>query len=407
LFDDDGGAELLIDDMEFHKAMRTKFGYRGMGHVITEVFNMLDTDGSGKIGFDELYEFVRGRRHSLDARNSKAKDLRIVAPRGMTLDNVLWNVEALRVLLQDMLLRNKMDPSALTKSWDRNGDYRLYRKVFLQKIQSFFAGEDPDLWEHEVYLVAEEAFFEVCQMSARKEVNPKYLDVIQLERWLDKPPEHPIDTIVCPKPMRLVRQQTQRRLVRHNPEAELAAPRVNTQKLAKQGILAAAVKAAERQAAVDALDAEVLAQWDLSMASSIGAMGTRGQRWERPPMQRWEFPKHVERPPMTFRSPRLATEQTWLGESNGRLSPPLQIQLPRSPSPARSPQPSSPSSPTLKVSPASSTSRSSPTRLREELSPKRQCKSLKSSHLPFRQNCLHAWPQTSNFPRLQCWTQLS
>ena len=56
MFDDDGGAELLIDDMEFHKAMRTKFGYRGMGHVITEVFNTLDTDGSGMVSLDEFEE---------------------------------------------------------------------------------------------------------------------------------------------------------------------------------------------------------------------------------------------------------------------------------------------------------------------------------------------------------------
>ena len=209
-------------------------------------------------------------------------------------------------------------------------------------------------------------------MASRKELSPKYVDVIQLERWLDRPPNSPLDKTVCLKPRRLLRQQTQRRLQRDNPEP--AAPRVNTQKLVKEGLLAAAVKAAERKAAVNALDAEVMAKYELAIGSSACSSGPRGQRWERPPMQRWEVPKQAERIPMSFRSPRVATEQTWLGESNGRISPPLQIQLPRSPSPTRSSQPSSPSSPVHKISPSSFTSVNTTSRSREELSPKRQCK---------------------------------
>ena len=53
-------TELLIDDMEFYKAMRTKFGYQGPKEVIDKVFVSLDTDGDGHIGFDELFEFIRG-----------------------------------------------------------------------------------------------------------------------------------------------------------------------------------------------------------------------------------------------------------------------------------------------------------------------------------------------------------
>lgn len=62
LFDDDAGTELVIDDMEFTKTMRATFGYMGTKAVLDEVFKSLDTDGSGTIGFDELFEFVRVQR---------------------------------------------------------------------------------------------------------------------------------------------------------------------------------------------------------------------------------------------------------------------------------------------------------------------------------------------------------
>ena len=59
-------------DVEFHRALTTTFRFRGPAAVVRAVFNSLDTDGDGVIGFDELFEFVRGRRHSLDKRGRKA-----------------------------------------------------------------------------------------------------------------------------------------------------------------------------------------------------------------------------------------------------------------------------------------------------------------------------------------------
>ena len=44
LFDDDAGGELQIDDMEFHKAMKQRFGYKGTPWVLDEVRCVL-TDG--------------------------------------------------------------------------------------------------------------------------------------------------------------------------------------------------------------------------------------------------------------------------------------------------------------------------------------------------------------------------
>ena len=42
LFDQDADTALLIDDMEFHKAMRGRFGFRGSSMVISQVFKTLD-----------------------------------------------------------------------------------------------------------------------------------------------------------------------------------------------------------------------------------------------------------------------------------------------------------------------------------------------------------------------------
>ena len=58
-FDGDEGFE--ISAAEFTHAMRTRFGYRGKQSLLTEAFRTLDIDGSGTIGFAELFLFVMGR----------------------------------------------------------------------------------------------------------------------------------------------------------------------------------------------------------------------------------------------------------------------------------------------------------------------------------------------------------
>ncbi len=75
--------------------------YTGPKHVVDEVFKMLDTDGDGSIGFDELFEFIKGKRHSLDARTRYARSLHLAPPpkAEYTLNEINWDVETLRVLI--------------------------------------------------------------------------------------------------------------------------------------------------------------------------------------------------------------------------------------------------------------------------------------------------------------------
>lgn len=67
IFDEDRETALLIDDVEFIKTMRNKFRYGGPLHVLQDVFKSIDTDGSGKIGFDELFEVSKPTAHSAAA----------------------------------------------------------------------------------------------------------------------------------------------------------------------------------------------------------------------------------------------------------------------------------------------------------------------------------------------------
>ena len=81
IFDEDAGGEVSIDEVEFSKILK-KWGFRGMPFVTGDVFAMINISRSGKINFDEFFEYVRGYRHALDARarNAMVRSLFIRMP---------------------------------------------------------------------------------------------------------------------------------------------------------------------------------------------------------------------------------------------------------------------------------------------------------------------------------------
>lgn len=182
LFEDggDSSGNAMISDVEFIHTMKREFGYRGPVNVLAELFNLCDTDKSGRIGFDELYELIRGQRHSLDHR--KAIDVQLIAPEGFSgLDEVAWDTVALRALMNDMLERSQVGPVDLLRAW--RGRRGLNREEFLHRVRLLFAREDPDLWENEVAEVASEAFEELKRM-VRGENFLRKITILHLERWL-------------------------------------------------------------------------------------------------------------------------------------------------------------------------------------------------------------------------------
>ena len=172
--------------------------YVGPPQVLIEVFKSIDSDGGGAIGFDELYEFVKGRRHALDARTRGMLELRLVMPEGVTsLEELKWDgadgVWALRLLLMDMLLRSKAGPSDLLKAWkrtDRTDRTRstsrgLTRSVFLSSVHKLFneLKREPELWDIEVRDAADAAFTEMISMVTGQNFMMS-IGVLHLERWL-------------------------------------------------------------------------------------------------------------------------------------------------------------------------------------------------------------------------------
>lgn len=61
---------------------------------------------------DELFEFIRGRRHSLDKRNKPLRAMRMLPPEGSrhSLEDLVWDTETLRILMQQMIERANASP---------------------------------------------------------------------------------------------------------------------------------------------------------------------------------------------------------------------------------------------------------------------------------------------------------
>jgi len=202
-FDTDSNSDHQVDDLEFLSVMRNRFGYRGSSHVIMELFRSLDTDGTGEIGFDELFEFIRGRRHSLDRRNRNVRAMQLQAPlgaRSSSLLDVSWDVESLRVLLKQMLERSQMGTAELMRAWDRSGDFTIGKHEFLEGIRGFLrAYEQRPLWEQEVRPVAEQAFTIINQRQGLNDAMGRHrasvlhdaIEAYELERWLRPLPKRP------------------------------------------------------------------------------------------------------------------------------------------------------------------------------------------------------------------------
>lgn len=223
LFDSDVTSDNLVDDMEFVRAMRERCGFRGSMQTLLAVFASLDTDNSGSVGFDELFEFCRGKRHSLDERNRKSRAMRLRPPprATFTLDEIMWDGETLRLLLQQMLVTHGVSVAELMQAWDRNGDGRLSRREFLEEVRVYFQDLHPDLWESEVRQVAEEAFL---QVDVELGLGFNALDLDTLSAWLSKPADQPISAAVTAKTSEMLHKMTARRLQRAEQGSAPPAP---------------------------------------------------------------------------------------------------------------------------------------------------------------------------------------
>jgi len=176
--------EQLIDDMEFQHTMRTVFKCHAPPWILDDVFASLDCDGNEAIGFDELFEFVRGRRHAHDRRSLSVRKLVLEPPSGApwSLADLEWDVETIRGLLRQMLDRAGARASDLVCAWDRDGDGLLSAEEFVSHMREIACGSaslEP-LWHSEVCAVAEAAF---CHIASSNEAD-ELVNQRELENWL-------------------------------------------------------------------------------------------------------------------------------------------------------------------------------------------------------------------------------
>ena len=217
------------------------------------MFESIDTDKSGKIGFDELFEFVRGHRHSLDHRTKHGfQGLQLPPGADFTLNEIAWDLETLRILMQQMLIRFH-GASRRDSAWDDSGDFQLDKREFVQNMRKFLDDQHADLWDSEVQPIVEQAFGAIQEVTIvgadgkrrdaggnshnervrvsgiaknrfAGDANQLRIDIIEFERWLDAPTQRPEHLKVVPKSRKLLRRQTTRRLELEKPKAPKRSP---------------------------------------------------------------------------------------------------------------------------------------------------------------------------------------
>ena len=377
IFDVDASLALVIDDVEFYRAMRHRLGYTGPHHVLKAVFASLDSNADGHVSFDELYEFVRGCRHSLDQRNKHVRSMRMQPPRGadFTLSEIRWDVKTLRLLMQQMLQRCRMGATDLMRAWDSNGNGQLTRCEFITSLRALFGDDEDGVWEADVLPVAEAAFLEIQAIEIigadgkrrqaggashderrriqleRGDTHKRRIDIIEFERWLNTPITRPWRAIVTRK-----RQGATHWQLLHDAEAFVApllhgAPHHPPGPPASPGGLAAPHRRSPRQQPMRHLPEPLRRKLEVVVEAAAGAreaairaeakekarQARHLQRWEgasavHAPLQRWEglnaahLPsRHFEaaaargRPPLTKAHGQPASGRL----SSGRLEMPL------------------------------------------------------------------------------------
>ena len=224
------------------------------------------------------FEFIRGRRCSLDARNKRIT-LRLEPPPGAvyTLRDILWNVDSLRFLLQQSLKRGNVNVTDLMKAWNSSQDGQLSRREFLLKMQAFFKEDDAQLWETDVKSIALDAFNE---MDDGGDVQDRgSVDLQEMERWLRVP--------TGPKVIRLKRRKRLSPSPQGQSGHEVGAPRRSPLiRETVQGSIAAAV---ERAAQARLAEQERAQRWRVPRDTPVNGL---------PPLQRWEVPAASELPPL-------------------------------------------------------------------------------------------------------------
>ena len=159
--------------------------------------------GDGEVLYDELWEWVRGRRHPLDARidrtTKRVRDVIVEAPTGasFTLSDVEWNEPVLRAMIWRALEVAKVSTLDLVRvSCKGTGAFlatpAVNKAEFIRMVHRLLRGVDKSIWHAEIAPLVEAIFPVVA--GAHDNIGgilSKKIDVRECERWLRGPDDEP------------------------------------------------------------------------------------------------------------------------------------------------------------------------------------------------------------------------
>lgn len=223
-----GTDDFEIDPDEFATAMRKKLGFQGSNRLLFKTFELLDADGSGKIGFDELFGFILGRANHVSSskdgegggREARTRDqilddmheswsrLRIdleyeadaaegrqlteataLDPFGVAaLEARPWSDAKLRLVMRALLRDNAMADVDLLQACDKDGSasvskkewLRCMKRVFVEEtLLDIFAEGALEKWDEEIRPAIMHTF-------VASSGNDNSLSLAELAQWLAK-----------------------------------------------------------------------------------------------------------------------------------------------------------------------------------------------------------------------------
>lgn len=236
-----------------------------------------------------------------------------------TLSDISFDVETLRLLLLQMLIRSNVSVGSMIKAWDVSGDGELSLREFSKEVHRSFADErnGAKLWD-EVYPVVCDAFKEVdlaVKHGGKSSLVMGTIDVIELERWLNKPSDGPLEERI-----RLKASKTKSKMT-HSPRMVRPPPQIRSRVSAMGDD--------------DAADQPIDVADGATSPSSMRAIVERGPGCERKPCRAlvpkrstWDVPSAL--PPLPQLSQSGGVQRTGLVRY---ARPPRTPRTPRSGSP--------------------------------------------------------------------------
>ena len=144
--DMDIDGDQTLTQTELVNAFTQTLGFDGLPVVVYQIFDQLDADSSGKIGFNELEAWVNGKKLEAEWRSEtfRKKD-----------ENHEWDELRLRKEILTILNKEGMDVGELVKSWDPSGDGTLSRRELLMNMKKYV---DEELWYASVRTAVMQAY---------------------------------------------------------------------------------------------------------------------------------------------------------------------------------------------------------------------------------------------------------